>query len=301
MESNMLENGLIHLLDAVNRLDEPIVDNTCLKYAVVHLCHGLKLLLKKRLFDEHWSLIYEDIAHPNHPKDSLNSIVFEPISFISLKDRLCTFCGIDITEYIDILVKLRKDYKKIELNQFMGSKTQIISNMVQIWPFIVDFVSKHIDFSHDMYAESLFNQTCEIMESHLKFVHEIKKETIKILFAQSKTAYYAKPLVCPECLQTAIPLLADNNTQIRCEFCNHVIHWKELAVVCGFYLNQYLGPFDCLDCECKGLIQTEDRWVCLSCCSEWNLEHFNICQSCETRLVLALHDEPYCKYCVRHH
>ncbi|WP_419655663.1 uncharacterized protein Dvar_47580 [Desulfosarcina variabilis str. Montpellier] len=63
MESNILENSLIHLLDAVNRLSEPAPDNNAIKYALVHLWRGLNLLLKKRLFDEHWSLIYKNTDH----------------------------------------------------------------------------------------------------------------------------------------------------------------------------------------------------------------------------------------------
>lgn len=293
MESNILENSLIYLLDAANRLNEPAPDNSAIKYALVHLWRGLNLLLKKRLFDEHWSLIYKDTTDP---QNTLNACGLTPISFNDLKYRLFTFCNINIVEYDEIIDKIQKDYKKIELSQFTGSKIQMVSNLVHLWPFIVDFTSKHIDFSHDTYSANLFNQTCEIMDFHLKMIHFRKNEIRKTLDNDLKNAYYAKPLKCPECLQPAIPLLSTGKTQIRCAFCSHVIHWKELATKCGSITN-YLGPFDCLNCKLKGVIRTEDRWICLSCCHLWELENINICKLCETRLVWALPGKPHCKHC----
>lgn len=294
MESNLLENSLIHLLDSVNRLDEKRPDIISIKYAVVHLWRGTKLLLEKRLFDEHWYLIYKN--YPNYPKSDFNHGAYAPLNFDDLKDRLYTFCGINIDEYNYVLNKIRKDYNKIELSQFMGSKVQIISNLVEVWPFIVDFISKHIDFSHDTYTKNLFNQTCEKMDSHFKFIQHKKNEINKVLLNKLKESYYAKPLKCPKCLQDAIPLLSNNNTKLRCVFCDQVIHWKQLAVECGSYLN-YLGPFDCLNCSSQGVLQTEDQWICLSCCHEWEFEHINICNLCGARLVWAQYNKPYCKHC----
>ena len=293
MESNMLENSLIYLLDAVNRLNEPTPDHSAIKYAIVHLWRGLNLLLKKRLFDEHWSLIYKNM---DYTKDTVSSGGFIPIAFIDIKDRLSTICGIDIVEYNEVINKIRKDYKKIELSRFSGSKTQAVSNLVHLWPFIVEFSSRHIDFSHDTYATNLFNQTCETMDVHLKFVHHRKMEVNNALSNELKKSYYARPLKCPACLQPAIALLSTDNTKIRCAFCDHVLHWKELAAECESSLD-YSGPFDCLHCNLAGVIQTPDRWICLSCCQNWKLEDIRICQSCKKKLVWTLSATPHCQHC----
>lgn len=224
MESNILENSLIHLLDAVNGLNDPTSDKHIINYSVVHLWRGITLLMKKRLLDEHWALLYNDIDYSNNHKNS-NLGSFTPSNFIELKNRLLEFCGIDLSEYLYVLNKIRKDYKKVEHHKFTGTRDQIISNLVLIWPFIVDFISKHIDFSNDTSSRNLFNKTCYIMDNHLKYIHYRKNEAYKILENQLKSSYYGKPLKCPECLLKAIPLLSNKRSQIKCYFCGRVIHW----------------------------------------------------------------------------
>ncbi len=296
MESNLLENSFIHLLDSVNRLDEEIPDIISIKYAVVHLWRGIKLLLEKRLLEEHWSLVCKDEEHPNYPNTNLNSGDFTGLTFKDIKERLDTFCGINIDEYNYVLNKIRNDYEKIELSQFMGSKVQITSNLVAVWPFIVDFITKHVDFSHDTYSRNLFNQTCETMDSHLKFIQQKKIEVDKAMSGQRNESYCAKPLKCPKCLQDAISLVSNEMSKFRCAFCDHTIHWKELAAEYKSFLN-YSGPYDCLHCSSQGVFKTDDGWVCLSCCREWELGQITICDQCKTGIVWTESNQPYCNQC----
>ena len=298
MKSNILENSFINLLDAADRLNEPDPDLNSLKYAVEHLWRGIELLFKQRLVDEHWSLIYENISYSDPAEDPRRSGGFSltSISFLDMEERLYAICGVDISGYLDILNKIRKDHHKIQHYRFAGSKAQIISNLVQIWPFIVDFTSKHLDFAYDVYAMNLFRQIGELMHLHKGFIRQRQDQTRKVLDHKLQEAYYAKPLKCPECRQTAIPLLSNDNARIKCAFCDHTSHWQELALACGADVD-YAGPFDCLHCGAKGAVRTEDRWLCLSCCHGWDLENFNVCPSCGSRLVSALHDQSYCENC----
>ena len=59
---NLLENGLDYIYEAV----EPIfvahkLSQHSWKYSVLHLYSGIELLLKERLRQEHWSLIFENV------------------------------------------------------------------------------------------------------------------------------------------------------------------------------------------------------------------------------------------------
>ena len=296
MESNLLENSLIHLLDAVNRLDEEIPDIISLKYAVVHLWRGINILLEKRLLDEHWTLACGNKNYSNYLNKNFGSGGSASLSFNDLKNKLNTFCGINIDGYNYILNKIQKDYQNIELSQFRGSKVQITGCFIEVWPLIVDFISNHVDFSHDSYAKNLFNQTCEIMDSHLKFIRHKKNEIKTFLSNQLEESYYAKPLNCPRCLQDAIPLLSNNNGKYRCAFCDHVILWNELAVECGSYFNNF-GPFDCLECSYQGALKIDDRWICLSCSNTWEIEHINICKLCGEKIFFTQNERKYCKHC----
>ena len=128
MESNLLENSLIHLLDAVDRLDETIPDIISLKYSVFHLWSGIRLLLEKRLSDEHRSNIHSNKKDTHHPKINFDTGWDAPLDFKDLKEKLYAFCGIDFDKYDYILNKIRKDYDKIEHSKFRGSK---VSNYKQ--------------------------------------------------------------------------------------------------------------------------------------------------------------------------
>ena len=298
MESNLLENSLIHLLDAVDRLDETIPDIISLKYSVFHLWSGIRLLLEKRLSDEHRSHIHSNKKDTHHPKINVDTGWDAPLDFKDLKEKLYAFCGMDIDKYDYILNKIRKDYDKIEHSKFRGSKVQITSNLVEVWPFIVDFISKHMNLSNDSYSTNLFDQTCEIMDTHLKFIRDKKNEINDVLLNQLKKSFYAKPLKCPVCLQDAIPLLPNSDQKYSCAFCNNTTHWKQLALECGSDLN-YVGPFDCLNCSSHGVLQTKDQWICLSCCHTWEFEQISICNMCGERLVWSQQNTPYCEDCKR--
>lgn len=298
MESNLLENSLVHLLDAVDRLDETIPDIISLKYSVFHLWSGIRLLLEKRLSDELRSRTCGDKSDSHHPQSRFTSSGDAPLDFKDLKENLSALCGIDIDKYDYVLNKIRKDYDKIENSQFRGSKVQIAGNLVEVWPFIVDFISKHIGFANDSYSKNLFAQTCEIMDTHLNFIRNKKNELNDVLLNQLKESYYAKPLKCPVCLQDAIPLLPNSDTNYSCSFCYNTMHGEQLAFKCGSDLN-YLGPFDCLNCSSQGVLRTKDQWVCLSCCQDWALEQISICNLCGERLCWSQQDTPYCNHCKR--
>ena len=257
MESNSLENSLIHLLDAVDRLDETIPDILYLKYAVVHLWNGIELLLD---------------------------------------NGLCASYGIDLDEYGDVLNKIRNDFEKIERSQFMGSKVQITSNLVQVWPFIIDLISKNFESSPDAYTQNLFNDICDVMDSHLQFIRDIKTSNKEVMANKLTQAFSDRPLKCPKCLQDAIPLLSNKELKFSCAFCGHVVHWQQLAAECGSYAD-YLGPFNCPNCSSQGALKTKDGWICLSCCHKWPLERIDICHECGKELVWHQKGEPYCKQC----
>ena len=296
MESNLLENSLVHLLDAVDRLDETIPDIISLKYSVVHLWSGIKLLLEKRLSDAHRSRTCSDKNDSHHPQNRFATGEDAALDLKDLKENLSTLCGIDIDKYYYVLNKIRKDYEKIENSKFRGSKVQIASNLVEVWPFIVDFISNHIDFSNDSYSKNLFAQICEIMDTHLQFIRDKKNEINDVLLNQLKESYYAKPLKCPVCLQDAIPLLPNSNKNYSCSFCYNTMQGEQLAFACGSDLN-YLGPFGCLNCSSQGVLQTQDQWVCLSCFHDWAFEQIRICNLCGERLFWSQQNKPYCSNC----
>jgi len=295
---NLLENSLDYILDAVSRLNEPDPDKRSVKYALVHLWSGVELLLKKKLMDEHYSLIFKNIDDKKVSKKSLETGDFVSVYFNEIVKRLKDFCEIDIRDHIDILEKVRKDRNRIEHYQLETSKTQIVSNLIKMWSFILDFTSKHLDISSDIICSRLFEEIKEIMIYHEEFIKNRTKVISSELSTKLKEAKYDKPLKCPYCLQNAVPLLLNDEDEITCVFCNAIKNIKEFIVEWESTWN-YSGPYDCLYCgSLESVCETENGWVCLRCCENWDSDEFGLCISCETRLVLNPKKEPCCEFCL---
>ncbi|MCK5581837.1 MAG: hypothetical protein KAJ18_11260 [Candidatus Omnitrophica bacterium] len=60
IEFQILENGLDFILSALNYISGP-KEKSDLKYGVLRLSSGCELVLKERLRQEHWSLVFENI------------------------------------------------------------------------------------------------------------------------------------------------------------------------------------------------------------------------------------------------
>ena len=297
MKYNLLENSLDYILDAVSRLNEPDPDKKSMKYALVHLWSGIELLLKKRLIDEHWSLIFNKIDDNNSSKASLKTGDFESVYFKQAIKRLKNFCEIDISQSKDILEVIRQDRNKIEHYQFEKSKTQVVSNLIKVWAFVLDFISNHMDISGDTEAKKVFDQIRENMVSHEKFIRLRKNIIRQDLRKSLEKSKYQKLLKCPVCFQKAIPLILNDEDEIECVFCNISENWNDFMTEWRSAWN-YSGPFDCLDCGNEGVCQTEDGWICFSCCEKWDFDELCICTSCESRLVSNSQKEPCCEYCL---
>jgi len=64
VEFTLLGNGLDFIWSALEHLSGNPGKRE-LKYAVLHLCSGIELVLKERLQREHWSLIFEKLDSAN--------------------------------------------------------------------------------------------------------------------------------------------------------------------------------------------------------------------------------------------
>ena len=78
MKMTLLENTMDFLLEAVEQLSDPNPTPRHIKYAIVHLSNAIELLLKQRLYTEHWTLIFFDVNKAS--KRALASGDFKSIS-----------------------------------------------------------------------------------------------------------------------------------------------------------------------------------------------------------------------------
>lgn len=94
---SLIDNGIDYILEAVRPLfiNRP-ESQYCLKYSILHLYSGIELLLKEKLRQEHWSLIFQDVSSADPRK--LQSGDFVSIYHDELVKRLKGILNIDIND-----------------------------------------------------------------------------------------------------------------------------------------------------------------------------------------------------------
>ena len=113
-------------------------DGTSWKFAVLHLASSIELLLKSKLAEEHWSLVF---ANPD--KASINNL------------QIRDFQSVDI----DTLQKRLKDICRIELSD---RDTNLIKRLKAIRNKIIHF---HIDISKN----SIGSLTAQSLNAYIEF------------------------------------------------------------------------------------------------------------------------------------
>lgn len=117
MKYTVLENGLDFVLHSINDLiiaNEDTVDEYAkkrlIKYSLLHLSSGIELILKSRLFKNHWTYVFADMNKAK--KELLMSGDFQSVDNDTLFSRLENLCNIKIEQHDVITLKnLRKRMK----------------------------------------------------------------------------------------------------------------------------------------------------------------------------------------------
>jgi len=304
---SLLENAFDYILNAVQQLQGKRPSKRRIKYGIVHLWSGVELLIKKRLMDEHWSLIFRDINKAD--RKALNSGDFVSVYFDEAVTRLKNICGIDISDHNDILKKIREDRNRLEHFGITLSKEAAVSNIVKAWNFVLDFTSAHIDLSNEAASEKLFEKIRRKIIAHEEFV----KERLKVIdpeIQKIRSEEYPYTIIdCPECLQETLLLKGGD---CECLFCKMRLHWKDameewLILHEGYYRvfnyeDRSIEPLvlECPECGYEGLYRFADgdaqppdpAAICFHCGSS-----FLYCEWCSLAEVCPNDQHGICKEC----
>lgn len=312
LKFTLLENAFDYILDAVNKLEHKNPDKKAIKYAIVHLWSGIELLLKKRLMDEHWSLIFRDVNKAN--KSAMKSGDFVSVYFDELIERLNNICGVDVSKFNPILTKLRVDRNRLEHFHIEISKRAAISNLFKAWGFILDFTSSHTYFDEEPEAKKLFEEIRSEIVKHKGFIEEWMREIEPEINENQKQEYPYTVMECPECLNEAMFLLGGF---CECKFCRIKLSWEE-AMDKWLALYEYssfrvpkeelIGKplvLECPECGMEALYQFENfdirppdpGWICFHCGHKWAWNEIKTCERCDRPFLVSTADEPFCGKC----
>lgn len=266
LRNNLLDNALDFLLsaaEAVYRNDGP----RSLKEAVLHLANGVELVIKARIAQEDWGLIFSNTKQANY--DKIANGDFVSVDYDKAIERLGKIVGVTVdsssTKHLRALRKLRN-----RLTHFTGEldAAQTKSLLAKGMSFCVEFCEQQNMLTPD--AEAKIGAIHVNLADLQEFVNDLMDRIIK----EAQGAIIWK---CPECWQQA--LVVDGGI-VHCQFCRRDADPCELAAI-----NAEWDVEDCPEC---GLEQTfafifrndeMGMWVCFSCGESG--ENYDRCMRCD--------------------
>lgn len=262
----LLDNALDFLLsaaEAVNRNAGP----RSLKEAVLHLANGIELVIKARIAQEHWSLIFANIDQASYAK--IVSGDFVSVDYGKAIERLREIVGVAVARQSDEhLQSLRKQRNRLTHFASELDAAQTKSLLAKGMAFCVTFCEQQNMVTPD--AKGKIDAIHENLASLQEFV-DAGMGSIRAL------DQYTLIWECPECLRKT---LAIDGGCAHCLFCERNIDPRRLAVI-----NSAGDTYDCPECYEEltfAFVPSNDeprRWACFSCGQHG--EHYDLCERCE--------------------
>lgn len=259
---NMVENGLDFISKSIETVDKPDED---LKYSLINLHAGTQLLLKEILYQEHWSLIFQNIETSD--KDKLKSGDFVSVNHDTLIKRLQKIGGIEFDEHLlDKMDWLRKERNKAEHYHFVVSADVLKSNIVKLFTYLIPFIKSELIKTG--YISSEDERFLEIQE-YLNEFDEYVNGRLELL--QNLLKVVEVVLKCPVCNQETVEFT--DETDAYCHFCDkNIENFPELYIESFVDTYSHLMDggedplYECPECDLETFLCLDGyQYVCLTC------------------------------------
>lgn len=281
----MLSNGLDFIAKGLAEVNSG--KNEELKYGVLHLFAGTLLVMKERLRQEHWTLLFSKIDKLS--KKAYEQGDFPGVDYKILLDHLENVLEIKISKTDkDALDELRKIRNKIEHFKFELSPLSVKAISGRVLLFTVDFISENFDvdeFSED--EEALFDEIKESAREFKEYI-EPKLKSIHDRAAKEKRDVFH----CPSCF---LKSLVREDSDFVCGICE--VEGPDLEEVIDTHMDYELGMssysaakdgydlpiHNCRECGDDALVpldQSAKKFICVSCGDQVPTEHLHHCARC---------------------
>ena len=206
---NLTENSIDYLLLAGEQVQEG--SDRMIKHSVATLADGVELLLKSRIEEKDWSLLFKEIDKACRSK--YESGDFISITFDQATKRLKNLCDVEIADkQLTIVNELRQSRNRIRHFAISIDAEVAMSLVAKTFSFALSFIAEHLPHANDDCSEDLV-AIRELLGKFDEFVDERFKQI------QAKLDAHSSPEIdCPVCLQTAYMIEGD---RVRCYFCEH--------------------------------------------------------------------------------
>lgn len=279
LQFTLLENALHSINTALEFLAE---HPDRLKIVVMLLGQGCELVLKARIEQEHWSLVFDDPRGASRERFEKGD--FRSVGFDQCLKRLEQICDIEFNQkHCKELKRLRDMRNRIEHFSVAIRIDVVEATAYNVLSFLLDFV--RCSFSSLSLGEKDLQAKIRERVGRLAALVESRWHEIGPRIEQAR-ANGQSVLECSTCSQQAAVVVGDG--EVVCEFCHEEVAAAAMAqaVTSASYasmrpkdsLSADLGPWSCPHCERFTLIAESPGYLCLSCGTGWSdLDH---CDSC---------------------
>lgn len=221
-----IRNGIDYLVSVVDHLTAQDVGPRSIKYAVLHLHAATEVLLKARLVQEHWSLVFDDPGHAT--ADRFKSGDFKSCTVEEAVRRLRSIAGVTITgKEESALADLGRDRNALQHYGLTHNARAVEARAGRLLDFLVRFLDDilvpnlGIDEEDDVVLEMMIH-----IKVGLDGIQTFGDQRLRRLRGTLR-GYEERTFHCPECSEMT---MVTDGTSSRCHFCGLVVPTAEQMI-----------------------------------------------------------------------
>lgn len=284
LKFGLTDNALDYLLTAAEHAHQDTSRDA--KYALLHLATGIELLLKARLSQDHWSLLFANTDTAT--KQALESGDFVSVDAGLAIKRLCNISGCKIADDdLKHLRSLREHRNRVQHFAIDVERAAVISLITRSFDFSIRFIREQMEAVLDEHGREQVGEVLRALSNFKNFVDA------RLQAAAGALVKAKKVVDCPVCDQETLELGGGNP---KCHFCGYSDAVRAVAE------RSYheLEPVRCPVCNVDGAMvctyfEVSSRWRCFSCGAAGE---FDFCENQTCRnLVTNSGTDGYCSEC----
>jgi hypothetical protein len=243
LKLDLLENAIDSIIHGLEHYVKGKRNATNYKFAILHIAQGVELILKERLRQEHWVLIYDKVEKPNKSRT---------IDFETAVARLQSICNISLAKHIDGLRRLRNARHEIEHYKVSLSEQEATALIGSNVPFLMEFLDNELGttLQEHIRDKKTWLELLEIAEVFKKAIVKAREEIALLCSRREEGEEYPRIVECPLCGLEFLVIKDENDKKSKCLLCRHVSKLKE-CIRCHklFSMGEWLEEGGlCADC-----------------------------------------------------
>ncbi len=273
-DHKMLDNGLLFSTEAIELLEGDPKEKE-LRLSLIQLAMGIELIVKDRLANEHWSLVFEtpQTAKPKKWEEA----DFKSVGYSEAIKRLESITGQAFSRQEDFQRMIDQRNKLIHLGLAYSVEAMKASASKAIGA-LIEFINERLP--EDERTEDQTQSIESLVKSTTKFEHYVQGRL-------SEIEVELDGFTVLKCLACSMPTLKVD-CGIKCLFCSYETDDVAIASESFAEVMEYRDIHQCPACEWNTMVYVEPEYtakndgiyLCFDCNRTWEDGELDDCSGC---------------------